>query len=92
MIAAVEYSLTRKWVLAFDVIRESTTRTRLKGRYGTGPLIGQAFPSRHQIGFAPAIEYNWSDTSGMLFGVWINPKGHNSPSSVVPAIAYSRFW
>jgi hypothetical protein len=55
-------------------------------------LIEQSFPSRHQIGFAPAVEYSWSDTSGFLFGVWINPKGHNSPSSVVPAIAYSRFW
>lgn len=92
MIAAVEYSLTREWVLAFDLIRESTTKTRLKGRDGTGSLIDKTFPSRHQIGFAPAVEYNWSDTTGILFGVWINPKGHNSPSSVVPAIAISRFW
>ena len=31
MIAAVEYSLTREWVLAFDVIRESAARTRAEG-------------------------------------------------------------
>ena len=91
-IAAVEYSLTNEWVLAFDIIRESTGKTKLKGRYNGGPLIEQTFPSSHHIGFAPAIEYNWSDTTGVLFGVWINPKGHNSPSSVIPAFAYSRFW
>jgi hypothetical protein len=92
LIAAVEYSLTREWVLAFDVIRESTGKTKLKGRYDGGPLIEQTFPSSHQIGFAPAIEYNWSDTTGVLFGLWINPKGHNAPASVIPAFAYSRFW
>jgi hypothetical protein len=92
MIAAVEYSLTREWVLALDIIRESTAKTKLKGRYDTGPLIEQTFPSSHHIGFAPAIEYNWSDRSGVLFGVWVNPKGHNSPASVIPAFAYSRFW
>lgn len=92
MIAAVEYSLTREWVLAFDVIRESTAKSRLKGRYGSGPVIEQELPSSHSVGFAPAVEYSWSDRSGVLLGVWISPKGHNSSSSVVPAVAYSRFW
>ena len=92
VIAAVEYSLTREWVLAFDIVRESSAKTRLKGRYGSGPVIEQELPSSHSIGFAPAVEYSWSDRSGVLFGVWVNPRGHNSPSSVVPAIAYSRFW
>ena len=92
MIAAVEYSLTKEWVLAFDIIRESTAKTSLKGRYGAGLLVEQSLPKRHQIGFAPAVEYNWNDKSGILLGVWINPKGHNSPSSIIPAIAISRFW
>ena len=77
---------------AFDVIRESTAKTKLKGRYGSGPAIEQSLPASRVIGFAPAVEYNWSDASGVLFGVWISPKGHNAPSAVVPAIAYSRFW
>ena len=92
MIAAVEYSLTKEWVLAFDIIRESTAKTSLKGRYGAGPPVQQSFPKRHQFGFAPAVDYNWNDKSGILFGVWVNPKGHNSPSSIIPAIAISRFW
>ena len=92
LIGAVEYSLTREWVLAIDVIRESTSKTTLEGRYESGPPVTQAFPSSWYVGFAPAVEYNWSDTSGALLGVWVIPKGHNTPSSVTPAIAYSRFW
>ncbi|MCF2514560.1 hypothetical protein LVY65_05700 [Sphingomonas sp. G124] len=93
LIGAVEYSLTKEWVLALDVIRESTTETTIKGRYGSvGPQVKQTFPSSRHVGFAPAIEYNWSDRTGILLGVWINPKGHNSPASVIPALAFSRFW
>lgn len=93
LIGAVEYSLTREWVLALDVIGERTGRTRLRGRYtAAGPLVEQTFPRTSYVSFAPAVEYNWSDRSGVLFGVWTNPKGHNTPRSVTPALAYSRFW
>jgi hypothetical protein len=92
LIGAVEYSVTREWVLALDVIHESTAKTRLEGRYSTGPLVKQTFPASRDIGFAPAVEYNWSDRSGILLGVWISPKGRNTRASVTPALAYSRFW
>jgi hypothetical protein len=92
LIGAVEYSLTREWVLAFDVIGETTAKTTLQGRYGSVPLVKQAFPATRSVGFAPAVEYNWSDRTGILLGVWISPKGHNTRSSVTPAIAISRFW
>jgi hypothetical protein len=92
LIGAVEYSLTREWVLAFDVIRETATKTTLQGRYANGPPVEQAFPATRSVGFAPAVEYNWSDRTGILLGVWISPKGHNTPSTVTPAIAISRFW
>ena len=74
------------------IIRESTTETTLKGRYRDGHSVKQSFPSTRYLGFAPAIEYNWSDSSGVLFGVWVAPKGHNRPSSITPAISFSRFW
>jgi hypothetical protein len=92
-IVAGEYSVTREWVLAFDVSRESTTKGKLRGSYsGGGPLVDETFPSTHYVSFAPAVEYNWSDRTGAIFGVWVIPKGHNVPSSVTPAIAISRFW
>jgi hypothetical protein len=91
-IAAAEYSLTREWVFAFDVIWESTAKGKLEGRYAMGQLETQIIPKSRAIGFAPAVEYNWSDRTGILFGVWISPKGHNSARSVTPAIAFSHFW
>jgi hypothetical protein len=93
LIGAVEYSLTREWVLAFDVEADFWGKTRVVGReVGGGPLVRQTFPRSWNLGFAPAVEYNWSDRSGVIFGVWIVPKGHNTAVSVTPAIAYSRFW
>jgi hypothetical protein len=92
LIGAVEFSLTREWVLALDIIHESTRKARLHGRDANGALVERTFPSTRNIGFAPAIEYNWSDRAGALFGVWITPKGHNTPSSITPAIAIQRFW
>lgn len=92
-IAAVEYSVTREWVVAFDVTHESTTKGRLRGSYGGGgPGVDERFPATQYVSFAPAVEYNWSDRTGAIFGVWVIPKGHNVPSSVTPAIAVSRFW
>jgi hypothetical protein len=92
LIGAVEYSLTREWVLALDAIRESTRKTKLHGRDASGALVERTFPTTRSVGFAPAVEYNWSDRAGILVGVWFSPKGHNTPSSVTPAIAIQRFW
>jgi hypothetical protein len=92
LIGAVEYSVTREWVLALDVIRESAGGTRVEGSYPGGSLLRLRSPSSSDVGFAPAVEYNWSDTTGVLLGVWISPKGHNTSASVTPAIAISRFW
>ena len=92
LIGAVEYSVTREWVLALDVIRESAGKTRVEGSYPGGSRLRLRSPSSSDVGFAPAVEYNWSDTTGVLLGVWISPKGHNTSASVTPAIAISRFW
>ncbi|MFL6852046.1 MAG: hypothetical protein ACJ8EM_00915, partial [Sphingomicrobium sp.] len=92
LIGAVEYSLTREWVLALDVIGEASGKTKLKGHNEGGIAVNQLFPSSRYVGFAPAVEYNWSDRTGILLGVWVIPKGHNTPASVTPAFAFSRFW
>ena len=93
LIGAVEYSLTNEWVLAMDVEADFSGRTRVEGREGAGgPLIRTSSPASRDIGFSPAVEYNWSPSTGALLGVWIIPKGRNSPASVTPAIAISKFW
>jgi opacity protein-like surface antigen len=92
LIAGAEYSLTKQWVVAFDVEADFWGRTKVAGREGDGPLVRQTSAKSWNVGFAPAVEYNWSDRAGAILGVWIIPKGHNTASTVIPAIAIQRFW
>ena len=92
LIVGTEYSLTKEWVLAFDVEADLWGKTKVVGRDGDGPLTRQTSPKSWNVGFAPAVEYNWSDRAGLIAGVWIIPKGHNTPSTVIPAVAIQRFW
>lgn len=92
LIGAVEYSLTREWVLGFDVEADFWGRTKVTGHDANGAAVRTASPKSWNVGFAPAVEYNWSDRSGVIMGVWIIPKGHHTSAAVIPAVAYSRFW
>jgi hypothetical protein len=91
--AAGEYSLTRSWVLAFDVVYQRNDSTRLTGAVppaqpGTaGSQIEHESGSSWSLGFAPAIEYNWSSRMGVLLGVRIIEIGRNTTATVTPAIA-----
>src|SRR5205085_3787757 len=92
IIIGAEYSLSKEWVLAFDVERDQWGPTKISGRDGSGAPVKHVSPKSWNLGFAPAVEYNWSDRAGVIFGVWIVPTGHNTKSSVTPAIAIQRFW
>ena len=93
VILGAEYSVTNQWVLAFDIERDQWGKTKIIGRdTPDGPLVRRTSPRSWNIGFAPAVEYNWSPRAGAIFGVWIVPKGHNTQSSITPAIAIQRFW
>jgi len=87
--AAAEYSVTRNWVLALDVVYQHNDSTRV-----AGTVAGAAVPafqtrsgSSYSIGFAPGIEYNWSSRIGAIFGVRIIQVGRNTTASITPAIA-----
>jgi hypothetical protein len=93
VILGAEYSLSKEWVLAFDIERDQSGKTTIVGRdTPDGPLVRRTSPKSWNVGFAPAVEYNWSARAGVIVGVWIVPKGHNTQSSVTPAIAIQRFW
>jgi len=80
--AAGEYSITRNWVFASDLVYGYDGNTRVSGNNGISNL-GQS----HSFAFAPAIEYNWTANAGILFGVRLFPAGRNTPASITPAIA-----
>lgn len=84
--AAFEYSLTRSWVLALDVIYNHGNEAIARGTQNGQSIVLNSGTS-DSLGFAPAIEFSWTPNIGVLAGVRVIPKGHNTPASVTPAIA-----
>jgi Putative MetA-pathway of phenol degradation len=92
--AAAEYSLTRNWVLALDVVYQCNGSTRVSGSVPSPPppqpvmTVFQANSGwSYSIGFAPAVEYNFSSRIGALLGVRLIEIGRNTTASVTPALA-----
>lgn len=91
---AAEYSLTRSWVLAFDAQFNHYWNTSVSGVNSFDPSSTPDSPSilfnsgsRHSFAFAPAIEYSWKPTIGVLFGTRFILGNEHTTSSVTPAIA-----
>jgi hypothetical protein len=88
--AAWEYSVTQRWVLAFDLAYRHAHGAWLDGVVVTPDRTTRlAFRTRSSasFGLAPAIEYNWSSHIGMLAGVRVFTGGYRSPTTVTPAVA-----
>ena len=96
--AAAEYSLTRRWVLALDVEYHFEANTPVTGFNSPDPgdvpsgvpnppSIQTNSGSTGELIFAPAIEYNWKPTIGVLLGTRIIEVGHNITPSITPALA-----
>lgn len=92
--AAWEYSMSQRWVLALDITYRHNRNTRVNGYDIPGSDAAQAPIAIHQnsgsseaFGFAPAIEYNWNASLGFLFGTRVITGGHNTPTTITPAIA-----
>ena len=84
--AAFEYSLTRNWVLALDLIYNHGNATNTRG-FEAARTVAIDSGSSDAFGFAPAVEYNLSANLGVLAGLRIFPASHNTSSSVTPALA-----
>ncbi len=92
--ASWEYSLTRSWVLALDATYRYTGNTRVVGYEGASSGDAQN-PSNvvfntgfsDAFGFAPAIEYSWKSTVGVIFGTRIIAGLHNTAMTITPAVA-----
>ena len=91
--AALEYSLTREWALAFDLTWSRSGNTRVRGRGVPDAATAQPIDVRldsgssEAFGFAPAVEYNWNAHLGLLCGVRVITGGHHTPITATPAVA-----
>ena len=81
-----EYSLTQRWVLAFDTIflhqgkSRSFRGTRGLNRKGRPAKVG--LPTFVQMSFAPEIEYNFSPRLALVAGGWVTLFGRNAEAFV----------
>jgi hypothetical protein len=81
-----EYSLSRSWVLATELLYDHTNTTHVEGASGDRQEHVN-LGSSDGFGFAPALEYCWAPNWGVLLGTRILTGGHNRSFSVTPAIA-----
>ncbi len=95
---AGEYSATQRWVAALDLFYRHAASTRVAGYDSLDPASMRSpsvlfeSGSSDAFGFAPGIEYNWTPKVGVLLAARIILKGHNSASSVTPALALNMFF
>lgn len=88
--AAAEYSLTRNWVLATDLIYQHNGGTRVAGSVslpGTPAFLDLESGAGEYFAVAPAVEFNWSPRAGVIVGVRVIGLGRNATASVTPVAA-----
>ncbi|MGH9467919.1 MAG: hypothetical protein ACRD1Y_11250 [Terriglobales bacterium] len=87
----LEYSLTQHWVLANDVEVRWQAATLVHGsdlNAGAAPAAFRSTSSSTtQIIFAPAAEYNFNASVGLIWGMRIIELGRNFTPSLTPVIA-----
>jgi hypothetical protein len=83
--AAWEYSVTRNWVLAMDVLYEHDGSTHLEG---SGPdRVELNSGTGHTWSMAPALEYNFNSRVGVIAGAKLTTSGRNATAVIIPVAA-----
>jgi hypothetical protein len=89
----LEYSLTQNWALALDVLYIHSNHTRFSGRKGKTDGVTNSIggPSSESFSLAPAFEYNWSSTCGLIAGIWFSVAGRNASEFVNGVVAINIY-
>lgn len=78
---AFEFTITRNWVPAIDFLYTHSDKNSFSGIRGTTPL-GLPAPistaSREEFSLAPAMEYNFNSSVGIIAGYWFSVEGRNA--------------
>lgn len=86
--AAFQYNLTKNWAFACDFYYQHLNRSRFSGR----TIAAVGFPSAEQFSLAPAIEYNWSQSIGMIGGIWFSAAGRNTPQFINGILSLNAYF
>jgi hypothetical protein len=94
--AAAEYSFNAKWVGVFEVAASRQSDRRLSGYApgldGTAERVDLRLPASRSVSLAPAVEYHFSPTVGVIAGVEFTVAGRNTSSYISPQIALGMFF
>jgi hypothetical protein len=95
--SSFEYSITRNWVFALDLVYQRDGNTGLHGAYidpatGAQVSVDEDSGSAWRVGVAPAIEYNWSARVGLIVGARWFGAGRNTSATITPAIALNMVY
>lgn len=76
-----EYSITKRWVFATDIVYTTSNNTPFYGTPGLNPdgtpaSVGGG--SNDNLSLSPALEYNFSPNVGLIAGMWFSVYGRNS--------------
>lgn len=91
---SLEYSLTKHWVLASDIIYNNAGTSTFRGNPGltsSGLPASVGQPSNHQYSLAPAIEYNWNSHYGVIGGAWFTFAGTDASDFVSGVVAFNYY-
>ena len=87
-----EYSITRNWVFAFDLIYQHDESTRVAGTNAAGERVDVESGSAWRFGIAPALEYNWTSRIGIIFGARWFGVGKNTGATLTPVVAVNMVY
>jgi len=91
-----EYSFNDRWVGVMEVASSRESRQRLSGFAPDGNggtrYIDEHRPASRSLSFAPAVEYHFSPTLGLIAGVEFTVAGRNTRHIISPQIALGMFF
>jgi hypothetical protein len=81
-----EYSVTRNWVLALDLLYQHDDSTHVHGSNDDVEIDARS-GSAWRFGVAPAVEYNFNSRIGIIVGTRWFAAGKNTSATVTPVMA-----
>ena len=90
--SAWEYSITREWVFALDLIYQHDASTQLTGTDGNADRVDEKFASAWRFGVAPAVEYNFTSRVGIIAGARWFAAGRNTSATITPVVAINMVY
>jgi hypothetical protein len=87
---AFEFSFTQRWAYAMDIIYLYENKEKFKGNPGVdsnGNPVATAGSNKVQLSLAPALEYNFSSTLGVIGGLFFSVTGKNSQEFITGVIS-----